>query len=246
MEIELKDYIRILRKRMVLIIAMVLALTMTTAIVSVFVMKPVYEASTKIIVTKSEKNNALQQVDVNTINTNIQLINTYKEIIKTPRIMDLVVSQYPEFNLTATELTKIVEVSSVNQTQVMTLKVQDTSYKRAADIVNATSEVFRDEIPTIMQVDNVSILNQANTDLNPAPVRPNKLLNVAIAFVVSLMLGVGVAFVLEYLDDTIKSEDDIMKIMNLPTLTMIGKIQQDDLISKSKRRKQGEGVEDGN
>jgi capsular polysaccharide biosynthesis protein len=60
------------------------------------------------------------------------------------------------------------------------------------------------------------------------------------------MLGVGVAFVLEYLDDTIKSEDDIMKIMNLPTLTMIGKIQQDDLISKSKRRKQGEGVEDGN
>jgi capsular polysaccharide biosynthesis protein len=246
MEIELKDYIRILRKRMVLIIAMVLALTMTTAIVSVFVMKPVYEASTKIIVTKSEQNTALNQVDLNTINSNIQLINTYKEIIKTPRIMDLVVSQYPEFNLTATELTNIVEVSSVNQTQVMTLKVQDTSYKRAADIVNATSEVFRDEIPTIMQVDNVSILNQANTDLNPDPVKPNKLLNVAIAFVVSLMLGVGVAFVLEYLDDTIKSEDDIMKIMNLPTLTMIGKIQQEDLISKSKRRKQGEGVEDGN
>jgi capsular polysaccharide biosynthesis protein len=246
MEIELKDYIRILRKRSIMILSLVVSLTMLTAIISMFVLSPVYEASTKIIVTKSEQNTALNQVDLNTINTNIQLINTYKEIIKTPRIMDLVATKYPEFDLTATELTKLVEVSSVNQTQVMTLKVQDKSYKRAAAIVNATSEVFQNEIPQIMKVDNVSILNEANPNLNPAPVKPNKLLNIAIAFVVSLMLGVGIAFVLEYLDDTIKSEDDIMQVLNLPTLTMIGKIQPEDLLTnKSKRRKQGEGVVNG-
>lgn len=240
MEIELKDYIRILRKRLILILSIVLVVTVATAVVSIFVMKPVYEASTKIIVTKEDKTTGTNGVDLNTINSNIQLINTYKEIIKTPRIMDLVAQEYPEFELSASELTNKVEVSSVNQTQVMTLKVLDTSYARAAEIVNATSEVFQNEIPTIMKVDNVSILNQANPEADPAPVKPNKLLNIAISFVVSLMLGVGIAFLLEYLDDTIKSEDDITKILGLPTLTMIGKIRQDDMEKKTSKRRKGQ------
>jgi capsular polysaccharide biosynthesis protein len=241
MEIDLKDYIVVVKRRWKLILALVVILTGLVAIWSQFFITPTYEASTKIIVTKSDANNQITSLDLNAVNTNIQLINTYKEVIKTPRIMDLVVKQYPEFGLTSEQLSEKVQVSSVNETQVMTISAEDSSYTLAAAIVNATSEVFQKEISKIMKVDNVSILNTANLNDQPDPIKPNKLLNVAISFVVSLMLGVATAFLIEYLDDTVKSEEDISRLLGLPTLTMIPKIQLGDLERNSQKNMRMEG-----
>jgi capsular polysaccharide biosynthesis protein len=230
MELDLKDYIKILRKRIWLIVSIVLVACLATGIVSFMFMDPTYEASTKIIVNKQNERVGADQIDLNTINMNIRLIDTYKEIIKTKRIMDKVVQEHPELNLTRDQLIQKVKVSSVNNTQVMTLAVQDESYAKAADIVNAVSKVFKEEIPSIyMGIDNVSILNEANRDDNAAPVKPNKKLNVAISFVVSLMVAFGLAFLLEYLDDTIKTEADVAKYLELPTLAMVTKINEEDL-----------------
>ncbi|WP_159882497.1 YveK family protein [Paenibacillus puerhi] len=230
MELDLKDYIKIIRKRIWLILAFVLLCTLATGIVSYFFMEPVYEASTKLIVNKSNEQQGLQQVDINSVNLNIRLIDTYKEVIKTPRIMDKVAKDYPQFNLNSDQLIKKVRVSSVNNTQVMTLIVQDNSYNKAADIVNAVSKVFQDEIPSIMKVDNVSLLNEATYLDNPSPVKPNPKLNIAISLVVSLMIAIGLAFLMEYLDDSIKTEDDIKQFLDLPTVAMIARIKEEDML----------------
>jgi capsular polysaccharide biosynthesis protein len=231
MELDLRDYIRIVRKRLMLIIIFVLAACIVTAVISYFFVKPVYEASTKLIVNKSNERVGLEQLNINDINVNLRLIDTYKEVIKTSAIMDKVVAGHPEFNLTAEELVKKVRVSSVNNSQVMTLVVQDLSYAKAKNVVNAVSEVFQEEIPTIMKVDNVSILDRAKEIANPTPVKPNPKLNIAISFVIALMAALGIAFLLEYLDDTIKTDADVEQILGLPTLAMISKIEEEDLES---------------
>lgn len=228
MELDLKDYLKIIRKRVWMIIGIVVLATVTTGIVSYFFMQPVYQASTKLIVNKSSDQVGLSQVDINTVNLNIRLIDTYKEIIRTPRIMDKVVSDYPELNITAEQLVDTVKVSSVNNTQVMTLIVQDPSYIRAASIANAVSIVFQEEIPKIMKVDNISLLNEAKEIENPVPVKPNKKLNVAISFVVSLMIALGIAFLLEYLNDQLTTEDEVEQFLGLPTLAMITKMRPED------------------
>lgn len=230
MELDLRDYIRIIKKRIWLITLFVLAATGVTGVVSYFFLTPVYEASTKLIVNKSNERQGLDQVDINSINLNLRLIDTYKEVIKTPRIMDKVEKNYPEFGLSAKELIDKVKVSSVNNTQVMTLVVQDKSYEKAVGIVNAVSRVFQNEIPAIMKVDNVSLLNEAKLDDIPSPVKPNPKLNIAISFIVSMMLAIGIAFLMEYLDDTIKNEEDIKQFLELPTLAMISRIKEEDLI----------------
>ncbi|WP_409344177.1 YveK family protein [Paenibacillus sp. MBLB4367] len=232
MELDLKDYIKIIRKRIWLIVSIVLVASFTTGIVSFFFMDPVYEASTKLIVNKQSEQvgTTTGQLDINSLNLNIQLIATYKEIIKTTRIMDKVVKEHPEFNLTRDELIQRVKVNSVNNTQVMTLVVQDESFEKASDIVNAVSRVFKEEVPSIYKgVDNVSILNESNRTDQSAPVKPNKKLNIAISFVVSLMIAVGIVFLLEYLDDTIKTEADVEKYLGLPTLSMITRIKEEDM-----------------
>ncbi|THF80840.1 YveK family protein [Cohnella fermenti] len=228
-ELDLRDYFLIVRKRIWWIVSFVLIVTIAAGAYSKFVKSPVYEASTKIIVNRSSSAVSSQGLDLNEVNTNIKMIDTYKEIIKTPAILDKVVEQHPEFGVTADQLKGKISVSSVNNTQVMTLIVRDGSYEAAARMVNAVSAIFKEEIPEIFNVENVSILNEAKLDISPGPVAPNVPLNVIIAFVVSLMIAVGAAFLLEYLDDTIKTEEDVEAILGLPTLATIAKLQVDEI-----------------
>nr|WP_279588917.1 Wzz/FepE/Etk N-terminal domain-containing protein [Paenibacillus castaneae] len=225
----MRQYMTIIRKRIVLIILFVFICTAIAAVFSMFFKDRVYEASTKIIVNQTTAQLATGQLDINQINTNIRMIDTYKEIIKTPAILDKVAGQYPQLGLTAEELSRKIKVSSVNNTQVMTLVVQDVDYRKAAEVVNAVSHVFQTEIKHIFQVENVSILNEALLDAEPNPVSPNVPLNIAIAFVVSLMLAVGITFLLEYLDDTIKTEADVLEYLGQPTLAMISKMKPEDI-----------------
>ncbi|MBY0013615.1 YveK family protein [Paenibacillus typhae] len=230
-ELDLRDYFQIVKKRLWMIVSIVVVVCLLAGVYSLYIKNPVFEASTKIIVNQTQQvQSAASELDLNQINTNIQMINTYKEIIKTPAILDVVAKNYPEFNTTAEELLKKVNVSSVNNTQVMTLVVRDNSYQRAAELVNAISLVFKQEIPSLFNVQNVSILNEAklNPPVEPGPVEPNVVMNMAIAFIVSLMIGLGIAFLLEYLDDTLKTEEDIEKYLGLPTIAMITRLGQEE------------------
>ena len=80
-----------------------------------------------------------------------------------------------------------------------------------------------------MNVDNVTILAVAEVGENASPVKPQPLLNIAIAFVVGLMAGVGVAFLLEYLDNTIKTEQDVERLLELPVLGAIATFEEQQL-----------------
>ncbi|MCF2939756.1 Wzz/FepE/Etk N-terminal domain-containing protein [Paenibacillus alkaliterrae] len=238
-ELDLRQYMAVLKKRLALILLSVFICSAAAAAFSLLFQDPVYEASTKIIVNQTAAQTTTSQLDINQINSNIMMINTYKEIIKTPAILDKVAEQYPQLGLTANELSRKIQVNSVNNTQVMTLVVQDVDYKHAAHVVNAVSKVFQEEIQHIFKVENVSILNEAVLTEQPNPVSPNVVLNIAIAFIVSLMLTVGISFLLEYLDDTIKSEADVMQYLGQPTLAMISRMSPEDAnssqLSKSKQ-----------
>ncbi|WP_010276911.1 YveK family protein [Paenibacillus senegalensis] len=231
MELDLRTYLKVIQKRIWLLVGIVFLSCAATAVVSYFFIQPEYQASTKLIVNQSNDRIGLDSLDLNQINMNLRLIETYKEIIKTPAIMDIVVRENPHFDLSASELIQKVKISSVNNTQVMTLQIQDASQEKAAEMVNAISKTFQQEIPKIMRVDNVSILNEAKVQDHPTPVSPNPPLNLAVSFVVSLMIALGLIFLLEYLDDTIKTENDVQQVLGLPVLSIIPKIKQEDLSS---------------
>lgn len=67
--------------------------------------------------------------------------------------------------------------------------------------------------------DNIKISSSAITPISP--VGPQRNRNIIVALLVSLIGGVGLSFLLNYLDDSIKSSDDIGKSLGLPTLALI-------------------------
>lgn len=235
MELELKEYFQIIAKRWWLITSIVLLASITTGIYSAFFIQPQYAASAKMIVNKAAERQGVQYIDSSTINASILLINTYKEIIKTPAIMDKVVERFSNIQLTSEQLISKVSVGSVNDSQVITLKVVDSSNNRAVQIVNAVAEVFRDEIPKIMSVDNVTILNKAKETDNALPINQKTLMNILISVFISLLVSLGVVFLLEYLDDTIKTENDVESYLGIPSLITISRIKSRDVNGSAKK-----------
>jgi capsular polysaccharide biosynthesis protein len=130
-------------------------------------------------------------------------------------------------DMSASGLNGLITVSSEQNSQVVNISVQNEDPKKAADIANSIASTFKSEISKIMNVDNVTILTQADIGENPSPIKPQPVLNMAIAFVVGLMAGVGLAFLLEYLDNTIKTEQDIEQQLGLPVLGAITTITMD-------------------
>jgi len=240
--VELKQYYRVIRKRIFLIVVIVIAACTVTGINSFFYTDSVYRANAKLIVSQSLEYEGTQVMNVSLIQSNIMLINSYKEIIHSSAILNKVVEKYPDLQATAGEINSKITVSAANDSQVMNITVIDSSYKRAAEIANAVSTVFKENIPAIMHVDNVTILSEADTTINGAPINTSPLLSVITSFIVSLMIAIGIVFLLDHLDDTVKTEADVVQTLGLPMLSYISKINKSEMkIRRSRGIKQKAG-----
>ncbi|MFH0069905.1 YveK family protein [Peribacillus sp. NPDC056705] len=220
--ISITDIFKTLKKRWKLIMLLTLIAALISGTISYFLLTPVYQSSTQILVNQKQSEN---QLDSTQIRSNIDMINTYSVIIKSPAILEKVIDEL-ELDQSVEQLSEKITINSQENSQVFSLTVQDSNPSQAVEIANTISETFQKEIKDIMNVDNVSLLAKAEIKENPSPVKPNPLLNIAIAVVVGLMAGVGLAFLLEYMDNTIKDEDDIERLLELPILGSIQKITQ--------------------
>lgn len=230
--ISLHDIFKTIRKRLLLIISTFILAVSIAGGVSYFLLTPVYEASTQILISQKDVEN--KQFIQQDVQTNLQLINTYSVIIKSPVILTKVVNNL-NLNDSLEVLNKNINVSSEQDSQVINVSVQDTNLKEAVEIANTTAEVFQEEIPKLMNVDNVKILSPAVEIKNSKPIRPNPILNMAIASLLGVMIGVGIAFLIEYLDKTIKTEQDISEVVELQILGLISPISQKE-IKKDKEK----------
>lgn len=219
--ISLKELFQTFKKRLLLIIIITAIFTIISGVVSYYFLKPVYQSSAQILVNQSKAEK--QVYDANEVQTSLQLINTYNVIIKSPAILDKVIEK-EHLDMTSEALEKLVSVSSEQESQVVNIVVQYKNPQKSANIANAIAATFKSEIKSIMNVNNVRILTKAEEGL---VVKPNPVLNMTVAFVVGLMAGIAIAFLLEYLDNTLKKEQDINHQLDLPVLGVINIIGTD-------------------
>ena len=228
-ELDLIQYWEVIRKRWAIVVIIPLIAALTSGIVSFFLIKPVYDAATTLIVGKkaSDVNQTTQQslIDYQVLLANQQLAKTYAMIAKS-RSVEADVIKALNLNLTYGQLDKMVTVNTVPNTEVLQMTVENQNPQLAADIANTLAKEFSRAVIDIVKVDSVSVVDAAVPPTGP--VKPKKMLNVLIAFVVGLMLSVGLAFLLEYLDNTIKTGSDVEKFLGLPVLGIIPLYELDD------------------
>ncbi|AHF07670.1 YveK family protein [Desulfitobacterium metallireducens] len=229
-ELDLQQYWQMLKKHWRMIIAIPLIATLMSGLVSFFVIKPVYQASTTLIVGKKTSDLPVQQagqiLDYDVLMANQQLVKTYSAIAKSRTVEDDVIK---ELNLpfAIETLDRKISVVPVKDTEILAITVEDINPEQAAQIANEMANQFSQAVMDIKKVDSISIVDKAIAPLKP--VKPNKILNVFIAFVIGLMVSIGLAFLREYLDNTIKTTHDAENLLGLPVLGMIPHYETDDL-----------------
>ncbi|WP_332648190.1 YveK family protein [Lysinibacillus sp. 54212] len=237
--ISLQEIFKIIKKRLLLIICLAILAVSTAYVLNSYYITPIYQAQTQILV--NQKPTSEEAYSWSQMETDLQLINTYNVIIKSPVILNKVVEEL-ELDSSSDQLINKIIVSNESDSKVVNIRVEDQNPEQAVAIANTVAEVFKKEIPSLMSVDNITILAQAKLSENPSPIKPNKMLNLAIAAVIGLMLGIALAFLREMLDTTIKSESDIEKILELPIMGLVGSIPLEKVSRANDKSQRGRRV----
>lgn len=220
--IDLRDIWRIIKKGKWILISLPLIAMITSAIISFFVLVPRYEASTTLMVGKTYAGPDAMMLQYNDILTANQLVKTYSQIAKSRTVVEKVLEE-EQLEMTPDQLSANVDVKPVKDTQLIQITVQDVDPERATRLANFTATVFMGKVIEVMKVDNVNIIDKAVVPTSP--VKPNKQLNIIIACVVGFMIALGLVFLMEFLDRTIKTGDDVKRHLDLPVLGVIPKIE---------------------
>lgn len=232
-EISLPELFGILKKRLILIISLGLAALILAAVFTFFIATPKYNSTTQILVNRTTE--SAEGMQLNDINTNVQMINTYKDIIKGPVILNEVSDKLKD-DLTTAQLSEKIEIGTQDNSQVFSLTVTDEDPFVAAEIANQVATTFQNEIGNIMKVDNVTIISEASPNDNQ--ISPNNPLNLVIGLLVGLMLGVGAAFLLEFMDTTVRDEHFIINDLGWTSLGSVSEMSSAELTSKVEKTKE--------
>ncbi len=232
-EMTIQSLVKVILKRWLLILMLTILSIGVALLISYFIQTPIYEAETQILVNQKSYENQ-QLVGAQNVDTDLRLINTYNVIIKSPVILAKVI-EVLVLDTTPEELMRQIEVSSADNSQVVNIRVQDENSERAVKIANTIAEIFKEEIPVLMHVDNINILFVAQNSEHPVPVKPNKLLNLIIAAITGFSLAMVLAYFLETIDRTIKTEQDI-EVLSLPVIGVVSNIE---MPTRKKSRNRG-------
>lgn len=227
--ISLEELFQVLKKKALLILMTTIAGIGLAAVVTFFLITPKYDSAAQLIVqnNQSEGTNTNLQND---INGNVLLINTYKDMIKGDIVIDAVQkelqSEY-QYSYSNAELKDMIEVEQAQNSQMFQIVATSPEPRKAATIANVTATTFQEKAEDVLAVNKVTITSKGVVPSEA--VFPNNKLNLLIGAVVGLMLGVGLAFLTELLDKTVKDERFIIEALELPILGQVSEISKKEL-----------------
>lgn len=220
MEIDLREIIRILLQKWWVIGIFFLIAVIASFIISFYILHPVYKAEATLFVGK--EGNKLGGIELGEIQLNDKLVSDYREIIKSRLAAREIIRQL-NLDVSVESFQNRVTVTTVNNSRLMKIAFESTEPQLAMDVANALSDFIIKKAEDIVDVKNVKVIDAAELPVNP--IKPNKKMNLAIAGVIGIMLGVGLIFIMEYLDSTIKNGKDVERYLGL---NVIGEIPKFD------------------
>ena len=214
--ISISEIFEALKKRWILIVSITLVATLISGILSFFVIKPTYEASTKVFVGKEES--SLEGYNTNDIQMYQKLLQTYAETIKTNEVIQAAINN-TNADLSVKDVKDSLTVTPIADTQILQIKYKNNDPEVAKSILENITNEFVILSKELVPNGNVRVIEAVQ--LPEDPVAPNKKMNIAIAFLLGLMVSVGLVFLLEYLDNTFKTKENLERELSIPVVGLI-------------------------
>ena len=206
---ELREYLRIARKSWPIALALVVLGTALGVLATVSTTK-VYEATVQVFVATSTSTSALDLAQGNTFAQD--RVQSYTAIAHSPAVTDAVISKL-NLKLTSGQLESKISADAPQNKVLINLHVTDHNPQQAATLANAVAAQFSKVVEDTEQTDangspvvKLTVIHPATVP--SAPIKPNKVLNIGLGFVLGLLAGVGLVVLREVLDNTVKGPAD--------------------------------------
>jgi capsular polysaccharide biosynthesis protein len=219
-ELDLRDLFGVIKKRIWLIIVITLLTTFLAAIVSVFFISPTYESSVGIIIGKQAGGEKITSSDVTMYQS---LMQTYKDIAGTNKVAETAASTIGG-GLKSGDLLKRTTVTTKTGTMILNIAVDSKAAADSFKEVQAYADAFVQRAKELIPEGDVRIMD--SPQLPESPIKPNVKMNIAIGFLLGLLVSVGISFLLEYMNNTIVTKEDVEKYLEL---SVIGIIPENDM-----------------
>jgi len=161
-----------------------------SAVISMYVIQPVYRATTTLMVFKQPEYAVPYEVRMGTITLNQRLVKTYRELAQSNLIYQEVIKQN-DLNMNVDELKSVISVDSLGDTEFLRITAECPNPSLAAMLANETARVLLEKVAQILILDNIQVIDAASPPQNP--VWPNHMINILMAGVTGLLLVMGVA-----------------------------------------------------
>ncbi|WP_210480591.1 polysaccharide biosynthesis tyrosine autokinase [Naasia sp. SYSU D00948] len=217
---ELRDYLRTLRKNWVVVVALALLGVAAAATYSLLV-TPRYQATTELYVSVQTSQNATTGDLVQGSSFAQQKVRSYVDVIDSPSVLAPVIEDLG-LDLTPSELAGRVQASSPLNTVLVDIVVEDEDAQQAAAIADAIGASFQDVVvnrleapseggPSLVRIETITPAAPA-----AAPFFPNTPLNLVLGLVLGLGAGVGAAMLRSLLDTRIHGTHDVEALTDHP------------------------------
>lgn len=218
-ELDLKELLILFWNKKERIALIVVIFILIGIIYTIGFVTPRYTSKTTLILTTSSNSTqSTGTITTTDITLNSKLVPTYRELIKSNNIIREVISNLG-IDIGEEELKKDITVSSVKDTELIEIAVTDESATNACKIANEIAKVFCEKIVEIYNISNTYLLDRAEVPTNPSNI--NHIKDIAIFTFIGIVISVGYILLINMLDTTIKTEEDIEKITGLTVLVSI-------------------------
>ena len=239
-ELDIRDILHILKKRIWLITAISLLALVLGSVYTFFMVTPIYRAYTTLYVGRNTAENLSSDVLIyQDLLLGEELVNDYRELAKSRQVAELTNERIYEPGLTTNAISEMIDVQSRTNTRVIEISAEHERPMLAVNIANTVAQVFTERATEIMNIENIQIIDRAIEPTKPQ--KPNKPVNLALSLLIGLAAGIGFAFLLEFMDNKIRTPEDVENILGLPVMGIILNFDDQKLEKKAEKKAAGVG-----
>lgn len=232
MEIDLMEIAGVILSKLWIIILSGITAALVFIVVTMLFITPQYESTTKMYVLSQQDNNTLTSSDMQ---TSLSLTKDYAELIKSRTVTEGVIAQL-NLDMTDKQLLQKISVGTSSDTRILSITVTDEDPYQACQIANAVRDVAANHIQNVMNIDAVNIVETANIPNEKAS--PSLSKNAVMGGLFGVILATAIILLVYLTNDTIKSQEDVEKYLQL---SVLGTIPLMEMEKKSRKQKKGKG-----
>ena len=216
MEIDLMELFSVVWHNLLLIIEIGLCVGALAFLFSSLLVPKQYVSTTKVYILNRQSDSV--NVTYSDLQSGATLTKDYRELIKSLPVMEKVVAQL-NLDISPEKLAEKITVNSPADTRIIEISVSDTDPYMANAMANAVRIAASAQISQVMDIEAVNIVQKASYPDHAYS--PSVMKNTMLGCILGAILTIAVLFVLYLLDDTIKTPDDVEKVLGMSVLGTI-------------------------